>query len=215
MRVPRILHQSWKDEKIPYDVYPREWIESSREKHPDWEYRYRTDDDNDRLVREHYPEFLDAYLAFDQGIKRADFSRLLYLHRFGGLNVDLDFACLKNVEPLLEDFDNVLGYLSDENPHYRVPNAFMASSSGLEFWLQVARDAASASDDEKARVEAHTGPMRLESALERYSPANVKIHDYGMIYPFDWVHFLDHEHWGRYRADIHRFAWDLRKRSVA
>ena len=37
----------------------------------------------------------------------------MVLHRFGGLYVDLDYECLKNVEPLLAGFDFVTSYVSD------------------------------------------------------------------------------------------------------
>jgi len=59
-----------------------------------------TDRDNETLVREHYPQFLDFYRQLTPGIKMADFARFLYMHRFGGGYVDLDFVSLKNPAPL-------------------------------------------------------------------------------------------------------------------
>jgi len=62
-------------------------------------------------VREHYACFESFYFSLEPGIKRADFCRFLYLHRFGGLYVDLDFVCLRNLRPLLDGHEIVLGRL--------------------------------------------------------------------------------------------------------
>jgi hypothetical protein len=48
--MPRIIHQTWKTEAIPpqWQAAQRSW----RDAHPEWEYRFWTDEDLDRLVRE-------------------------------------------------------------------------------------------------------------------------------------------------------------------
>ena len=213
MRIPPVFHQSWKDERIPVDVYPSAWRDSWQRLHPEWETRFWTDEANERLVREHYPEFHGAYRAFDQDIKRADFARFLYMHRYGGVYVDLDFVCLRNIEPTLRGFDIVLGGLSEDNHRYQVPNAFMASRPGLDFWIRTARDAANAPPEEHG-VEEHTGPLRLESALDRYRPSDSVIYGDGIIYPLDWIYLLPNDLGGCYREDVSQLSAYLRERSV-
>ena len=66
----------------------------------EWSFWLWTDEDNRRLIAEHYPFFLAQYDAYDVKMKRIDASRLFYLHRFGGVYLDLDFACLQPFETL-------------------------------------------------------------------------------------------------------------------
>ena len=189
MAIPTIIHQSWKDTNIPYDVYPEAWVASWMEAHAGWTYMFWTDGDNEELVRRWYPQFYDFYMGLDQGIKRADFSRLLYMHRFGGVYVDLDFICLKNLSPLLSGHDIVLGRLSPDNTYYQIPNAFLASRPGCDFWLQTAADASKAPPEEQW-VEALAGPLRLQWAYQMYRPWNSIVYDHELIYPLDWANPL-------------------------
>jgi len=186
--IPNIIHQSWKDNNIPYNVYHKEWVESWAAAHPSWKMMFWTDADNEALVRECYPEFLDFYLTLTPGVKKADFSRLLYMHRYGGVYTDLDNLCLKNLSPLLAGHDVVLGRLSAENWFSYLSNDFMASCPGLEFWLKQARDAKNAPPSEVAVVGAHTGPLRMQLAYEAYKPERSLICEPEVIYPLDWVH---------------------------
>jgi len=100
-KIPRIIHQSWKDENIPFDVYKKSWIDSWQIYHPGWEKMFWTDVQNAALVKDYYPDFYDFYTSLSPNIKKADFCRFLYMHKYGGVYVDLDFICLKNISPLL------------------------------------------------------------------------------------------------------------------
>ena len=174
--------------------------------HPDWKRQFWTDEDNDLLVREYYPIFYDYYQTLSPTIKKADFARLLYMHRFGGVYVDLDFLCLKNLSALLQEYDIVLGRLSPGNPCYQIPNAFLASRKGCDFWIHVAEEIVSAPFAEQGQVEMHTGPHRLEQAYNRYKPANSIVYGDKLIYPLDWIDLL--------QVNKRRFAVDLRHKTA-
>jgi mannosyltransferase OCH1-like enzyme len=216
-RIPGILHQSWKDEQIPYEIYKKSWVESWMNLHRGWQRMFWTDADNLALVRTEYPQFYPAYCELAPGIKQADFARFLYMHRFGGVYVDLDFVCLRPLAPLLADFDIVLGCLSDDNDYYRIPNAFLASSRGNPFWLRLAEDALNAPPSEQ-QVERHTGPFRLQQGLLAYRPANLVIYSGELIYPIDWIHLIP-DATGRYfrpeRAELHRRAQNMSPAELA
>jgi FkbM family methyltransferase len=209
LRIPTIIHQSWKSAAIPHDVYPLAWQDSWRELHPGWEYRFWTDNDNRELVRCHYPQFLQFYESLDMGIKRADFCRFLYLHRFGGLYVDLDFAALRDQAPLLKGAAIVVGTLSPSNHYYRIPNAYMASVPGNGFWLQLANDAFHAPSHEQ-KVETLSGPFRLQWGLEKYKPPGLRILEQNRVYPIDWINFTQWENGRHYREDLVALARDMK-----
>ncbi|KAJ3070800.1 hypothetical protein HK102_006588, partial [Quaeritorhiza haematococci] len=86
--IPPIIHQSWKTHELPLKF--RAWSNTWKENHPHWEYRLWTDNDNRRLVEEHYPWFLPTFESFPHNIMRVDSVRVLYLHKYGGVYADLD-----------------------------------------------------------------------------------------------------------------------------
>lgn len=52
------------------------WIDT----YPDWVHVLWTDQDNDRLVKNYYPEYLNLYNGYEAGIYRADMVRGMYMH---------------------------------------------------------------------------------------------------------------------------------------
>ena len=68
------------------------------ELNPSWTFRLWSDADNRQLIAEHYPSFLGVYDNYTIPMQRVDAARLFQVHRFGGLYLDLDFACLKPFE---------------------------------------------------------------------------------------------------------------------
>jgi len=95
---PSIIHQSWKNEVIPdhWLISQENWLKF----HPDYIYILWTDEMNLKLVTEFYPEYLKQFTSYPYPIQRADFSRLLYMKRYGGLYSDLDISPNKNCDAL-------------------------------------------------------------------------------------------------------------------
>lgn len=211
--IPKIIHQSWKDNNIPYSIYPQVWIDSWTVLHPQWERKFWTDEDNEILVRDHYPQYYTFYRDLRPNIKKAGFARYLYMHKYGGMYVDLDFICLKDMSDLLHGYEIVLGHLSQDNDYYQIPDAFMASCRGHEFWLRTATDAQHAPPHEQS-VEKHTGPFRLQWAYYKYQPQNSIVYEHELIYPLDWIHLTDWENGRYFRDDQARLAHQIRSLGV-
>ena len=112
--IPKIIHQTWETNNIPYDVYKKEWVESWKKNHPDWEYKLWTDEDRRALIKRHYLWFLKIYDSYELDIMRADAARYFILHYCGGLYADLDYECLKNIEPLISDYNLILTRMGGE-----------------------------------------------------------------------------------------------------
>jgi mannosyltransferase OCH1-like enzyme len=92
-RLPKIMHQSWK--RCDLEALQTSWRESCQRLNPDWEFRLWSDEDLRELIATHYSSFLDVYDGYQRNISRVDSARLFILHRFGGVFMDLDFACLR------------------------------------------------------------------------------------------------------------------------
>jgi mannosyltransferase OCH1-like enzyme len=98
--IPRIIHQTWKDERVPERF--RDAQRSWQELHPAWDYRFWTDRDLEALVRTRAPELLPTYERYPDAIQRVDAARYVILREFGGMYVDLDTVCLRPHDDLLE-----------------------------------------------------------------------------------------------------------------
>ncbi|GAX75008.1 hypothetical protein CEUSTIGMA_g2454.t1 [Chlamydomonas eustigma] len=103
--VPKILHQiwlTWDDEAIP-----ERWRgapESCKRLHPDYEYHLWSTEDAEQLIATRYPWFLPTYQAYPHFIQRVDAFKYFVLYEFGGIFLDLDVWCIKNLDFLR--FDN-------------------------------------------------------------------------------------------------------------
>ncbi|HET9949618.1 MAG TPA: glycosyltransferase [Longimicrobiales bacterium] len=99
-RIPRILHQTWKTTAVPrcWRAARESWLAH----HPDWEHRFWTDEDLDRLVRTRAPDLYPLWKRYPYDIQRVDAARYVMLREYGGAYADLDVVCLKPFHDLLE-----------------------------------------------------------------------------------------------------------------
>lgn len=97
--LPKVVHQTWKT-CGPLPERQQAWRDECMRLNPEWQFYLWSDEDNDQLVAHHYPVFHKVYTSAhytgpSRHMKRVDAVRYLYLHRFGGIYMDLDFACLR------------------------------------------------------------------------------------------------------------------------
>ncbi|MDR2968233.1 MAG: hypothetical protein LBV32_01360, partial [Tannerellaceae bacterium] len=98
--IPKIIHQIWAGED-PLPNVLKELGKTWKEHHPEWEYRLWNGKDVRNFIIAYFPEYLDLYHSFYYDIQRWDAIRYLIMYQTGGIYVDLDYECLKNVESLL------------------------------------------------------------------------------------------------------------------
>lgn len=191
--IPRIIHQSWKTKDVPASM--REFQESWLKHHPGWEYRLWTDEDNERLIREHYPQFEESFHRFTPTIIKIDFIRLAYMHRFGGIYADMDFEALRPLDSLVSDGRIAVGR---ENGGIGIPmcgrpfivNAFLASPAGHPLLLDIMQ-AMSDRFRQRLRFEPHAfHVIRMtiqifDERVEAYARDHddITIHSHVLFYP--------------------------------
>lgn len=172
--IPKILHQIWIG---PYE-FPkeaREWQQTWLDLHPDWEYKLWTNEDLEHLN-------LQNKKCFDQASnwgEKADILRLEILYRYGGLYVDVDFACLKPFDWLHHTCDFYTGMHAVPllfNNKLRIANGLIGAKPNHPI-LKYAVDHIPNFRNKK-RVAQRTGPDFFTSILKA---SLKKSHDNGNI----------------------------------
>lgn len=129
MKIPKIIHGIWLGGRLPLKLknYRRSW----KRHHKDWDFILWTEDDILDLENQALYDDAKTYA------EKSDVVRLEILKEFGGVYVDMDFSCLKNIEPLIDDVDffivQDLKVWKENHPKYDIPylnNAFMGCTSG-------------------------------------------------------------------------------------
>lgn len=166
MTIPKIIHQTWKIEKIPseWQEYHKTW----KDKFPSPEYKHIlwTDKMIRDFIKENYGWFLDTFDSYPKGIQRADVIRYFLLYHYGGIYADLDCEVRENFyNDLDQDNINLAG-----NPYHTEPNKYgmnnlMASNKKNSKWKVVFKDLEKRKDN-TATLKS-TGPCVLASLKDK------------------------------------------------
>ena len=78
-------------------------LNSWKKFHPDWEVKLYDDDDLNDFFNTYYKKYVKKINAFNKIIFKIDIFKLLVLHKYGGIYVDMDVECLKNFDALLNN----------------------------------------------------------------------------------------------------------------
>lgn len=136
--IPKIIHQTWKTSELPERV--KKWHQDLKELHPGWEIRLWTDEDNLTLVKEHFPHLLNAYLAMEYNIMRADIIRYMYMSKFGGYYLDLDYEVFIPFDDQTSEPDLMLPVSGEEKGEIILGNSIFGSIPQHVFWKDVLID---------------------------------------------------------------------------
>jgi mannosyltransferase OCH1-like enzyme len=177
MKIPTIIHQTWKTKEVPGEYF--KWVQSWRLFNPGWEYRLWTDDDNRMFMAQEFPEHLHMYDSFPKNIMRVDCIRYFILYKYGGVYADLDFECVANLAPLLQNHSLVIGQEPVEHAkvfgrNRMVCNAWMASEPRHPFWHAVISEIHKRHVQGVDNVMGMTGPVLVDDVYEMYAASRVK-----------------------------------------
>ena len=190
MKIPQVIHQTWRNHEIPPSFL--EMAHTWQKQHPGWEYCFWTDEMNRNFIKQHFPIFLDQYDNYPTNIQRVDAFRYFVLYKYGGIYIDMDFQCLKNITPLIENASCVLGkepaeHCAMHNKHVIISNALMASTAGHPFMKALCYELENDThftDHPNDRILETTGPFMVSRLYDSYGgKEEVKLLEADLIYP--------------------------------
>jgi mannosyltransferase OCH1-like enzyme len=189
---PKIIFQTWKSKTDIPDKF-RYWCNTWKKFNPQYEYVLWDDDDNRHFVSKHFPWFLKTYDSYNMEIKRADAIRYMFLYKYGGIYVDMDFECIQPFDSLLEKhkgYDIILGSMESDWSSWHmtnnIPNAIMISKPGSTFWIRVLKRM-EAKSLISGRPEEQTGPIVLKEVYGTAWGYSIKLLPSYILYPISWV----------------------------
>jgi FkbM family methyltransferase len=191
--IPKIIHQTWKTSEVPEKLKPLQ--ATFLENHPShkWKYVLWTDQDNEELIRNHYPWFLDHYLAYPHHIQRVDAARYFIMYHCGGVYADLDMQSLISLDPIVEQIPGVI--LGQEGQQHkdgsqRIGNAILFSSRHHPFWLRVFQELmaqhARSNPTKIGSVFVTTGPAFLHEVYLKNTDLGITVMPVNAFYPLPW-----------------------------
>jgi inositol phosphorylceramide mannosyltransferase catalytic subunit len=208
--IPPLLHQTWKTKKIP--KWAKAWHASWQKYNPNLQIMWWTDKMNRHLVKTYAPWFLKTYDAFPIHIQRVDAVRYLILYLYGGIYVDLDFECYKNID-CFRKYDLVYSY-SGNMPF--ITNSIMMSRQNHPFWLSVLRTMQKQPPQKWYELKSYyvlrtTGPVMLDRVIQEYSFVGdrVRILPSKYFFPFTMLQKYKRDHYfpQAYGAHHHMCTW--------
>lgn len=178
--IPKIIHQTAPSDESKWKPIWKRCQQSWKDLHPDFEYRFWSDEDIDTYMKDNYPVFYEnVFTKYDQQIKRADAIRYFVLKDFGGIYADMDYFCQKRFfEDISKDKVSIAESPWTKGDHQ---NALMISPKDHKFWDYVIEELKIQKD--KSNPIESTGPYVIEKCIkdhrddvvtlnsEDYSPA--------------------------------------------
>lgn len=174
-KIPKIIHQTWKNSEVPRKLIT--WIKSWMIKNPDYEYWLWTDESARKLIKERHPSLLKTFDSYTEGIRRADALRYVILYEFGGVYADMDVESLQSLDPMLRKYHCFVPQEPYEHPilygnfEHLVINAVMGCRKQHPFLKELVDNLPYFSH--MWNVLDSTGPHFLTSIYKRYTDKHI------------------------------------------
>jgi mannosyltransferase OCH1-like enzyme len=160
-KIPKIIHQIWLGPLEP----PKEAMQSWKKLHPDWGYILWTEKNLPELKNQ------DAFDRSEAYSQKADILRYEILFHFGGIFVDADEHCIKNINPLFEEifqgFCDCFAVYEKGNSGL-IANGIMGCTKKNPFMEKLVNGI---NIDQEGRTWEIVGPKYLTDMIEKHNPA--------------------------------------------
>ena len=178
MSIPKIIHNTYKNHDLP-EIYKLCQSEIKR-LHPDFEYRFYTDDDMDMVMKNDFPEYYDKFNLLPRMIMKIDMFRYFLMYKYGGLYTDMDYLMFKQFDLLNEKLVIPCNREDDNGTPICLGNCIFASQPNHPYWKSLMDtlftiDRTKLDYNTDKNIDGHplgTGPMFVFDMWKKYSIIN-------------------------------------------
>jgi mannosyltransferase OCH1-like enzyme len=191
-KIPKIIHQTAPSDETKWESVWKKCQDSWKTLHPDFDYRFWSDEDMEKVVKEEYPDFYEStFSKYPHKIQKIDAFRPLVLKKYGGVYADMDFECINRfVDDLPSDKVSAGEAIYEHDEGFQ--NALMISPKEHPFWDFFIEDMKTAfvekSENELGKfsyVLNTTGPVLLSRCIKKHpdmiNPLNGKEYHEGIF----------------------------------
>lgn len=178
--IPNIIHQIYisKEGVIPDKV--KSWMDKTKSVNSDFEYRlWSSRKEIYSFVKENFPYYYDKFISLEYDVQRIDIFRFMVLYVLGGVYLDTDIECQKNIYELIKDKTCCFGMEPQEHADdLRLPKLigtfFIASERNNQMILDLLDKMFSCvgvkySTHNPTQIMKSTGPFRVNDFLIEHS----------------------------------------------
>lgn len=140
--IPPIIHQMARTKTLTWEE--ARITRRMRRMMPDWQYHLWDNQDQLRLVEEHFPQYAERHAAIPFGVARTDIVKYTLMHVFGGFYVDTDYRFLRPLDEVARAPKAVLAsegadpQQGPRDPAYLgLGSAMLGSQPGYPFWSRL------------------------------------------------------------------------------
>lgn len=177
IRIPHIIHQIWSGHFEPLPSVFARLSETWKKNYPEWEYIFWEEKSINRFLTSNYPQYISLYNDFPYDIQRWDVIRYLILYKLGGMYVDFDYECIKDLSEILDGSccfaQEPEAHVLDKKYSCYFNNALMASVPKAPFMKKIIDTvfkgkSTQGTEDHFSYVLETTGPRMLTALYEVY-----------------------------------------------
>ena len=175
MTITKIIHQTYKNHNLP-EIYKMCQTEIKK-LHPDFEYRFYTDEDMNRLMKTEFPKYYEKFNKLPRMIMKIDMFRYFLMYKYGGLYTDMDYLMFKRFDLLNEKVVIPCNRVDESGNPVCLGNCIFASQPNHRFW-KILMDTLFTIDREQIDYKTDknidgnilgTGPMFVFDMWKKYS----------------------------------------------
>lgn len=136
LKIPKIIHFMWfstDNSDIPSKYH--QYLENFKIHNPEYEFKIWLRNNTLDEVYANFPQYYEDLLKIQPIISVCDILRFMVVYIYGGLYIDADFNCRRNVSPLLDNKDILIFEEMPEHQGNYLCNGCFAASPKHDFIL--------------------------------------------------------------------------------
>lgn len=98
MLIPRVIHQIWfQGQNVNIKKY-KDCQKSCKKIYQNWDYILWDKKKIETMIKRDYPQYWKLYNIYPFMIQKIDIAKIFIMHRYGGVYMDMDMECLKEID---------------------------------------------------------------------------------------------------------------------